>query len=101
MAISDGVFIPPVYRLFLDASALPDLCLRIDGHTDSTGDKDYNHGLSQRRAEAIKAALSKLGPMEARLQAKGHGADSPVADNSTVEGRAQNRRVELHKVQCE
>ena len=79
----------------------PGLCLRIDGHTDSTGDKNYNLDLSQRRAEAIKAAMVQSGATETRLQAKGYGAENPVADNSTAGGRAQNRRVELHRVQCE
>lgn len=77
------------------------LCLRIDGHTDGTGDKAYNKDLSQRRAEAIKVALVKLGVEENRLQAQGLGSDTPVADNATAEGRAQNRRVELHKIDCQ
>jgi len=75
-----------------------DLKLAITGHTDNQGAADYNQKLSQRRAEAIVAALvGTYAVMPNRLSAQGMGAASPVASNDTDEGRAKNRRVELVK----
>ncbi|SHJ97943.1 OmpA family protein [Shimia gijangensis] len=74
----------------------PALTLFVVGHTDMTGGFDYNIGLSQRRATAVVAALtSRYGVAPDRLQPAGVGPLSPVADNTTDEGRTQNRRVEL------
>ncbi len=70
--------------------------LRIDGHTDNTGDAERNHELSQQRADAVKAALIERGMNAERLDAVGFGQENPVADNDTEEGRAQNRRIEIH-----
>ena len=67
----------------------------IGGYTDSTGSADYNEKLSQQRAEAVRALLLEEGVAEERVTAQGFGAASPVADNSTEAGRAENRRVEL------
>ena len=75
-----------------------DLVLEVQGHTDSQGDNSYNHDLSQRRAQAVVNALVLEGADEARLHARGFGEESPVADNETAKGRAQNRRVELHRL---
>jgi len=73
-----------------------DLKLAITGHTDNQGNMDYNQKLSQRRADAIVAALTGGYAIAAdRLSAQGLGASSPVASNDTEEGRAKNRRVEL------
>ena len=76
------------------------LCLRIAGHTDAIGDTAYNRELSLRRSQSVLAALTGVGITGTRLRAEGYGPDQPVADNKTAEGRAKNRRVELHKMEC-
>jgi len=73
----------------------PALRLLVEGHTDATNTDAYNLDLSERRAQAVVAALVKRGADGARLQAKGFGKSRPVADNATAEGRALNRRVEV------
>ena len=67
----------------------------IEGHTDSTGPDGYNQGLSERRAEAVQGYLVDHGVSPSNLSTVGYGEAQPVADNSTREGRALNRRVEL------
>ena len=69
--------------------------VEIAGHTDNVGDATYNLKLSQERADAVKAELTKLGIDEARLRSVGYGEDFPIADNETEEGKYQNRRVEF------
>lgn len=69
--------------------------VRIEGHTDSTGNRNANQVLSQRRAEAVRRALIEEGVPESRLEALGMGQDFPLAPNDTAEGRARNRRVEI------
>jgi len=76
----------------------PALKLRIDGHTDSTGDPAKNLDLSKRRAESVKGALVKLGISADRLTTEGFGQTKPMAPNDTPQGRADNRRVEFVKV---
>jgi len=73
----------------------PDLVVRVEGHTDSQGAEEYNQGLSERRAGAVKAYLLSVGVAEGRVAAIGYGESRPIADNGTPEGRARNRRVEL------
>jgi len=69
--------------------------VEVAGHTDSTGAEQYNQALSVRRAESVAAYL-KSRPMRAdRLVTVGAGENHPVADNSTADGRAANRRVEI------
>jgi OmpA-OmpF porin, OOP family len=75
----------------------PDLKLRIEGHTDNQGAAAANQALSERRAQAVVAWLVMHGVTASRLTAKGLGQTTPVADNSTPDGRAKNRRVELVK----
>ena len=68
------------------------------GHTDSVGTDAYNEKLSLRRAEAVKAYMVSKGLDPARLYTEGKGETQPVADNSTAEGRAKNRRVTIEVV---
>ena len=69
--------------------------IEIAGHTDSRGSGEYNLGLSDRRADEVANYLEGQGVMPLRIITVGLGEDMPVADNSTVEGRLLNRRVEL------
>lgn len=75
----------------------PNISFEVQGHCDATGSDKVNDPLSQKRAEAIVAALVEQGIAGARLSAVGKGSHSPLADNSTEEGRAKNRRVEFVK----
>ncbi|MBQ0025451.1 MAG: OmpA family protein [Bacteroidales bacterium] len=75
----------------------PSARFEVQGHCDNTGSAATNDKLSQQRAEAIVAELVKLGCDEFHLRAVGKGSHEPVADNSTEEGRAKNRRVEFIK----
>jgi OOP family OmpA-OmpF porin len=70
--------------------------IRIEGHTDSFGEADYNRDLSRRRARAVLDRLVQNGVSADRLESRGYGHTQPVAPNHTEEGRAQNRRVELN-----
>jgi K(+)-stimulated pyrophosphate-energized sodium pump len=74
----------------------PNVNFEVAGHTDNTGDAAANLTLSQQRAEAVVAELVKDGIDAARLRARGYGQTRPIGDNDTEEGRAQNRRTELH-----
>lgn len=67
---------------------------KIVGYTDSRGSAKYNQKLSQKRAEAVVAALINRGVKASQLQSSGMGEANPVADNTTANGRAQNRRIE-------
>ena len=69
--------------------------LIVEGHTDSQGSESYNQGLSQRRADAVRDYLVQKGYPADRIQARGKGKGSPIADNASPEGRANNRRVEI------
>ena len=76
----------------------PEVRVEVGGHTDNTGSRAYNMGLSQRRAESVVAYLVQQGVAANQLEARGYGPDNPVADNGTRDGRAQNRRVELQRL---
>ena len=73
----------------------PKMKVEIEGHTDSMGAEEYNLGLSQRRADAVKGHLIAQGIGADRLQTVGKGEADPMVSNETREGRAQNRRVEF------
>ncbi|WP_240676162.1 OmpA family protein [Botryobacter ruber] len=73
----------------------PGTNILVEGHTDNTGTREYNQGLSERRAQAVANYATSLGVERSRIQTKGYAFDQPVADNSTASGRQQNRRVEI------
>ena len=72
------------------------LIVEVRGHTDSTASSDYNQKLSEVRANAVRDYFISRGIQPERTRAKGFGETRPTASNETVEGRALNRRVELH-----
>jgi OOP family OmpA-OmpF porin len=76
----------------------PDLNFRVEGHTDGDGDESYNQKLSEERAAAVKSLLIQNGIDATRLDSKGYGESIPVDNNSTPEGKANNRRVEFVKI---
>jgi OmpA-OmpF porin, OOP family len=73
----------------------PSVRYEVGGHIDSVGSVSYNQGLSERRAEAVRAYLVSRGVSAGQLTTRGYSENSPVATNSTSEGRAMNRRVEI------
>lgn len=73
----------------------PETNILIVGHTDNTGSDTYNMDLSVRRAESVKSYIVAGNVAAARLQTQGKGESEPIADNTTVDGRSQNRRVEI------
>ena len=84
-----------VVTLMKDQSGLR---IEVQGHTDDQGENDYNLDLSQRRAETVVAYLGLFGVDRGRLVPKGYGESKPVTANTSEEGRAKNRRVELVKM---
>jgi len=75
---------------------MPDTDITIYGHTDNTGTYEVNQKVSNNRADSVEKYLESLGIDKARMKAEGLSYDFPVADNSTAEGRQQNRRVEIY-----
>jgi outer membrane protein OmpA-like peptidoglycan-associated protein len=75
--------------------AYPNLKLQVEGYTDNIGSDEYNQKLSEERAGGVRAYLVSQNVADTNVTAKGYGKSDPVADNSTNDGRAQNRRVEL------
>lgn len=73
----------------------PKTYIDVLGHTDSDGADAYNQGLSERRASAVAAYLSSHGVQSARIGTRGYGETQPIASNTTEEGKALNRRVEI------
>ena len=76
--------------------ANPDVQVEISGHTDSVGSDEYNQELSLRRAQAVRNWLEQRGIAGNRMKTVGKGEKEPVADNGTVEGRTENRRIEFY-----
>jgi outer membrane protein OmpA-like peptidoglycan-associated protein len=90
----------PQAQVKLDQVAKALLAIRtrnliVEGHTDSRGSEAYNQGLSQRRADAVRDYLVQKGYPADHIQSRGRGEGSPIANNSSAEGRANNRRVEI------
>jgi outer membrane protein OmpA-like peptidoglycan-associated protein len=73
----------------------PDSPIVVEGYTDSQGSKRFNERLSKERAESVRSFLVSRGVAPDRIRAEGLGAQNPVADNTSAEGRANNRRVEI------
>jgi len=88
--------LPALEELVAFVAEHPQATLEIVGHTDSAGSEPYNLALSIRRAEAVVAYLVERGADPARLTAVGMGESQPIADNATKEGRAANRRIDVH-----
>ena len=76
-------------------SEYPDTNILVEGHTDDTGKDAYNMTLSKQRAQSVTTYLSDKGVSKGRFTTNWYGEDQPKYDNTTVEGRAKNRRVEL------
>ncbi len=90
----------PSFRATLDQVAqslkdYPDSLIDVYGHTDSTGSDAFNQTLSENRARTVANYLMSQGVAAARIRSQGFGETMPVADNTTPEGRAKNRRVEI------
>jgi OOP family OmpA-OmpF porin len=72
----------------------PDVVIELEGHTDSRGTEQYNLGLSDRRAAAVRQVMiDRFNVQASRISSRGFGESQPVASNDTDTGRAQNRRV--------
>ena len=80
-------------------AAYPDVHIKVGGYTDNTGDPQSNLKLSQDRADGVVAELISFGIEPDRLESQGYGDQHPVADNSTEEGRARNRRISMRVTQ--
>ena len=76
----------------------PELKFSVEGHTDNTGNANSNQTLSDARSKAVVDKLIEMGIAKDRLQSAGKGQTTPIADNTTDEGRAKNRRVEFVKI---
>lgn len=97
-ATDSDVLTPESRRTLNEVAAVlarwPDVRVEISGYTDDRGDRSYNLDLSRRRAASVLTYLARTLPKD-RFQSAGHGAQRPVADNATAEGRAANRRIEF------
>jgi len=85
-------------KLAWTVARCPDARIEVEGHTDAMGNDESNQQLSEARAAAVVDYLTKAGVAAERLKAEGFGETKPVASNDTEEGRAANRRIELHAV---
>lgn len=87
-----------VEELYQMMNENPDLKILVEGHTDNVGNKASNQSLSEKRAASLKTALVTKGISSSKIETVGFGQDQPLADNSTDEGRAKNRRIEIKKI---
>lgn len=88
-------FMPTLDRLAVTMVEYKDTSITVVGYTDSTGGDEYNLFLSRERAQSVANYLMSRGVPAHRIRSTGYGKASPIADNSTEYGRAQNRRVEI------
>lgn len=82
-------------KVYDSLQALPEVNILITGHTDSVGSDADNQALSMRRANSVKTWLVNKGISSSRIQVVGQGESEPIASNETLDGRAQNRRIEM------
>jgi OOP family OmpA-OmpF porin len=99
---TDSTYVIPTVELDNFGKALSDLepgyTVQISGHTDNTGDANYNQNLSIRRAEAVRYHLIKeYGVRPDVIISRGYGESVPIADNVTPQGKQLNRRVEFNR----
>lgn len=94
-AAVSGIAQNDLYAVARNLNEYPNSRVEVVGHTDNTGSASYNQDLSQRRAQSVAGILTAGGVSSGRIVAIGRGEDQPVASNSTDQGRAQNRRVEI------
>ena len=87
---------PVLESVARNLAANPELRAKVVGHTDSTGQAGSNQTLSLNRAGAVANTISRLGVSPERVTTEGRGQTDPIADNNTVAGRAENRRVEIY-----
>lgn len=87
----------PINKIYQLMQKQPDLKFSVEGHTDADGDDNKNMTLSEQRAKVVKDQLILMGISSDRLTSKGHGESMPIADNTSAEGKANNRRVEFVK----
>jgi peptidoglycan-associated lipoprotein len=100
----DSSEIKPDYDAVVTAHAgylvkYPNARVRLEGHTDERGSREYNIGLGERRAQTVRRALMLQGVKEAQITTVSYGEERPVAEGSTEAAYSQNRRVELVQVQ--
>ena len=100
---TDSATLKPESAVTLDKVAaslkeFPDVKIQVAGHTDSSGSNAHNLKLSEARATSVMNYLISHGVPPSMLSAKGYGESEPVADNKTKEGKAQNRRVGLRRL---
>jgi outer membrane protein OmpA-like peptidoglycan-associated protein len=86
---------PTVESLVVILKAYPNVAVRLEGHTDNTGDAAANKKLSLDRAVTVKEIMITGGIADGRIGTDGYGEEKPIAPNETEEGRAKNRRTEL------
>ncbi|HVO76437.1 MAG TPA: OmpA family protein, partial [Candidatus Bathyarchaeia archaeon] len=89
---------PALDEIVKSLRAYPDVKIEVAGYTDDVGKDELNRDLSQRRADAVRQYIANAGIRAERLIARGYGASHPVATNKTPAGRAENRRIEIHKL---
>ncbi|HLW29346.1 MAG TPA: OmpA family protein [Brumimicrobium sp.] len=91
----EDISISELDRLVDFLKANPNIVIEIGGHTDNVGAPAYNQSLSEKRSQSVTNYLISKSIDQSRFTAKGYGLSKPIADNSTEEGRAINRRVEM------